>query len=210
MTRKTKASKFLLLSPDLLDSVSKDFVLDLDEQFDDGAFAETRLHPIDEVLIALRKSFSLTYSRNPFIDGLKECEIKIRETCVDAIKCHPELLEELKLPPIPFVIDDPAERKSLLFRFALVRSKDLRIRVKYEGKKQSFFKLLDATGGDQIVRTIRAVVSDSFSEAHDEDQHEEILNVIRPRIWKILPDFNEVLDEINIERMPSQPLQEDA
>ena len=94
MSKKTKAStKFVLLIPDLLDSVSKDFVLDLDEQYDDGAFAETRMHPIDDVLVALRKSFSLTYPSNPYIDDIKECLVEIRKICVDAIKPHPELLE---------------------------------------------------------------------------------------------------------------------
>ena len=203
MSKVAKSSKFVLLTPDLLDSVSKDFVLDLDEQHDDGAFAETRLHPIDDVLIALRKSFSLTYSRNPFIDGLQECQTEIQRICTDAIKCHPELLEELKLPPIPFVMDDPAESRTMMFKFALVRAKDLRVRVKYEEKRQSFFKLLGALGADHIIKTIRAVVSDTFVEAHDEEQHEEILSRIRQRIWQVLPDCNDVLDEINVERMPA-------
>ena len=195
--------------PDLLDSVSKDFVLDLDEQYDDGVFAETQIFPIDDVLVALRKSFSLTYPSNPYIDDIKKCLVEIRQTCVDAIKPHPELLEELKLSPIPFIFDDPAETKSHLFKFALVRSKDLRVRVKFEGKRQSFFKLLEATPGDQIVRAIRHVVADTFKEAHDEDQHEAILETIRNHIWDAIGGRNEVFAELNVEPMPQRAKQED-
>ena len=209
MSKKTKAStKFVLLIPDLLDSVSKDFVLDLDEQYDDGAFAETRMHPIDDVLVALRKSFSLTYPSNPYIDDIKECLVEIRKICVDAIKPHPELLEELKLSPIPFIFDGPAETRSHLFKFALVRSKDLRVRVKFEGKRQSFFKLLEATPGDQIIRAIRLAITATFKEAHDEEQHEAILEMIRNQIWDAIGGCNEVFAELNVEPMPQWAGQE--
>ena len=70
MVSNRKTSKFVLLSPDLLDCVDNNFVVNLEEQFDDGAFSETQIFPIDDVLVALRKSFSLTYPSNPYILSL--------------------------------------------------------------------------------------------------------------------------------------------
>ena len=209
MVSNRKTSKFVLLTPDLLDCVDKDFVVNLEEQFDDGPFSEIQIFPIDDVLVALRKSFSLTYPSNPYIDDIKACLVEIRQTCVDAIKPHPQLLEELKLSPIPFIFDDPAETKSLLFKFALVRSKDLRVRVKFEGKRQSFFKLLEATPGDQIIRAIRLVVTATFKEAHDEDQHEAILEMIRNQIWDAIGGCNDIFKELNVEPMPQAAKQVD-
>ena len=76
--------------------------------------------------------------------------------------------------------------------------------MKFEGKRQSFFKLLEATPGDQIVRAIRRVVADTFIEAHDEDQHEAILETIRNQIWAAIEGCNDIFKELNVEPMPQQ------
>ena len=135
--------------------------------------------------------------------------VEPRKICVDAINPHPELLEELKLSPIPFIFDDPAETRSHLFKFALVRSKDLRVRVKSEGKRQSFFKLLEATPGDQIIRAIRLAITATFKEAHDEEQHEAILERIRNQIWDAIGGCNDIFKELNVEPMPQAAKQVD-
>lgn len=50
-----------------------------------------------------------------------------------------------------------------------------------------------------MIKVLRDTVSDTFSELYDEDQHEAVLLSIRERIWEVLPQFNDILDEIEVE-----------
>jgi hypothetical protein len=59
--------------------------------------------------------------------------------------------------------------------------------------------LIDQRPADDVVRALREVVSHTFEEMHSEEQHEEVLRRIRHRIGSILPAFNDLLDEIEIE-----------
>lgn len=62
------------------------------------------------------------------------------------------------------------------------------------------------------MRTLRSVVTDTFEEAHNEDQLMAILPRIRERIQKVLPAFNACLECIEIEQIagPFKSLSEDV
>ena len=164
-----------------------------------GPLSDVDVYPADDLLATLRKAFTLTYPHNPFIDGLQNAMSEIKRTCIDGIKTLPELLDMLELKPMPFVIDDPLENKGMLFKHVFVESKHLRIEVKHEGKRRSLFKLINAPHGDDLIFTIRQVVTDTFTEAHDEDEHNDILLTIRRRIWEVLPPFNDILEKCEVE-----------
>lgn len=209
MAKKKSRPVFVVVPAFLLDCVDEKKVLDLEavesEEERRGPLSEVEVYPADDMLASLRKAFTLTFPHNPFIDGLQNALTEIKRVCIDGTKSLPEVLEAMDLKPMPFVIDDPLEGKSMLFKHAFVESKHLRIQVKYEGKRQSLFKLLGALHGDEVICTIRQIVTDTFTEAHDEDQHNAILETIRHRIWNVLPQFNDLLDECEVERIAPMP-----
>ena len=88
---------------------------------------------------------------------------------------------------------------------ALARQADLQTRVKYEVKSHRLADLIDARPADELVRTLREVVSDTFEEMHSDDQNEKVLLQIRQRIWAVLPAFNDMLFQIEIEPIAAVP-----
>ena len=151
MAKKRSSPVFVVVPAFLLDCVDDKKVLDLEavesEEECRGPLSDVETYPADDLLASLRKAFTLTFPPNPFIDGLQNALTEIKRVCIDGIKSLPEVLETLDLKPMPFVIDDPLEGKAMLFKHVFVESKHLRIQVKYEGKRQSLFKLVDAPHG---------------------------------------------------------------
>lgn len=153
----------------------------------------------DEVLVALRKAISLTYPRNPFIDGIQAALAEIRRVGVEALKRMPEILVDLGLPPVPPITNDPVLDKAHIFKFVFARTDAINITVKAEGKRRRLLDLVGNQDGTQLLTTLRSVISETFEEAHDEDQHMAILHRIRRRIHDVLPAFNACLESIEIE-----------
>ncbi len=199
MTRSRKKPRWVIVLTDNLACIDENKVFDPESEPKKNLLDELQSHPADEVLIALRKSFSVTYPRNPFVEGLQQALSEIRRIGVEALKEIPEVLQELGLPPVPATLADASSRRGIVFLFSLVRSADLSIKVQYQGKTHSLLKLLDPFPADPLIRTLRAVVSDTFSEMHNEEQCGETLKRIRDRIWDRLPPFNALLEEIEIE-----------
>ena len=184
---------------DVLGCIGPDRILDLDSDPNEPLCDALQCPVADELLVALRKAFTLSYPRNPFIDGLTESLTEIRRVCIEALIEIPEVLEDLKLPAIPPVSEDERVGRVKLFKFFLARANDLRIKVKYEGKTRSLYNLLEPDPADALVRTARKTVSLTFSEIHSEEQHEAVLRQIRNNIWDVLPPFNEYLTAIEVE-----------
>jgi hypothetical protein len=180
-------------------SIGKDRELVLDSDPDDNLLDELSCSPFDSVLIALRKSFSLTYPRNPFIDGLQQAMREIREIGVEALRTIPEVLKELDLKPLPPPTSDFTDTKAYLFQYCLARLSDLQVRVKYEGKRQRLASLIHHRPANDSIRSLRDIVSDTFEEMHSDEQHEEVLRRIRNRILAVLPNLNDLLVSIEIE-----------
>ncbi len=199
MGRRRTRPHFLIVHAEILGSIDKDRVLVLDSDPDENLLDELQCPLFDNVLIALRKSFSLTFPRNPFIDGLKDALEEIRRIGVDALQPIPEVLEELKLKPVPPPSEEPRPIKVYVFQYSLARLDDLPLKVKYEGKSQKFVNLIEERPADDVVRTLRDVVSDTFEEMFSEEQHEEVLRRIRRRIGAVLPPLNDLLIAIEIE-----------
>lgn len=198
MGRPSKKPVYVIVG-NALGCIGPDRILDLESDPHEPLCDELQCPIADEILVALRKAFTLSYPRNPFIDGLTEALTEIRRVCVEALIDMPEVLEDLKLPAIPPALDDDRRGKAKVFIFFLARAADLRIKVKYEGKSRSLLNLLEPDSADDLIRTARETVSLTFSEMHSEEQHEFVLQEIRNKIWDVLPPFNEYLAAIEVE-----------
>jgi hypothetical protein len=190
---------YVVVPAEHLMCIGKERVLELDSDPEENLMDELQCPVADDVLIALRKAFSLTYPRNPFIDGLQKELAEIRRIAVEALKPIPEVLAALGLKPVPAVEDDKALKKVFLFQFAFAKRVDLRLTVKYEGKSRQLLNLLEVFPADPLVTTLRIIVTDTFAEMHNEAEHENALRGIRERIAAVLPPFNELLESIEVE-----------
>ena len=61
-----------------------------------------------------------------------------------------------------------------------------------------------------MIRALRDLVSYTFDEMYNEEQHEEALRQIRMRIGEVLPPLNELLVSIEIEPIADITLIESA
>lgn len=210
MGRKKRVRGYSILHADSICCVSEDRVYDPESDPEKSLFDELQCPIADEVLIALRKSFSLTFPRNPFIEGVRDALLDIRRLCVQAVKPLQVALSDLQLPPVPLYLNDPVMTKTHVFQFIFSRTEDLAITVKVNGKRR---KMLDEVGHQDatiLLKTIRSIISDTFEEAHDEDQHTAVLRCIRQRIWQVLPEFNVCLQAIEVEPIAGFDPEEDS
>ena len=199
MGRRPKPKAYLIMLADAVCCVSEDRVFDPDADPDKSLFDTLQCPVADDVLIAMRKAFSLTYPRNPFIDGIQAALAEIRKIGVEALKPMPEVLADLGLPPIPPITDDPAMSKTQVFKFVFARRDAVDIAVKFEGKRRRLLDIVEHQDATAVLTTLRSVVTATFAEAHDEDQHMAILHRIRAVIHAVLPAFNRCLEMIEIE-----------
>jgi len=199
MGRKRKAKGYSVVVGDAVCCVSEDRFYDPAAAPEKSLMDQLQCPVADEVLIALRKAFSLTYPTNPFIQGLQASLTEIRRICVEALKPLPDVLSDLELPPIPPIIDDSAMRKTYVFMFLFARTDAIDITVKFNGKKQRLMDIVGNQDATELLKTLRSVVTDTFDEAHDEQQHSAILQRIRKRIHSVLPAFNACLESMEVE-----------
>ncbi|QDT48883.1 hypothetical protein Pan258_29300 [Symmachiella dynata] len=199
MGRKRKTPIYGIVAAEFLHSVGIDGVLDIDDKPEESLFDEAYCPIADDVLIALRKTFSLTFPQNPLIEGLREAMTEIRRIGTEALSEISGLREELGLKSIPGFEENDDQYKVRVYKYLFVRTKDLKIKVKYEGRTHSLFTLFDPVPADGLVRTLREVVSDTFSEMHDEEQFDEVLMGIREKVWDVLPEINPTLFSIGLE-----------
>lgn len=201
MGRKRNVRRYSILHADSLCCVSADRVYYPESDPEESLMDQLQCPVADEVLIALRKSFSLTFPRNPFIEGVREALMEVRRLCVEAVKPLQEALSDLQLPPVPPYMNDPVMEKTHVFQFVFARTNDIDVRVSVSGKTRKLLNIIDYQDATALLTTVRQVVSDTFLEVHDEDQHTTMLRTIRHRIWSVLPDFNACLDSIELERI---------
>ena len=107
MPRKRKSQGYSILFCGDIGGVSEDGNFTPGEDAEPSLFDKLQCPIADEVLTALRKSFSLSYPKNPFLDGLLPAIAEIRRIGVEAMKPMPELLAELGLPPLPPITPRP-------------------------------------------------------------------------------------------------------
>lgn len=204
MGRKRKAKQYSIVLADDLCCVGEDRVFNPELEDAEKNLMLTLQCPVaDEVLIALRKAYSLTFPRNPFIEGIRAEINEIRGLGADALKPMPEVLLDLGLPPIPMFDSDPAKDKTYVFKFAFARTQDIDIWVRVDGKRRRLLDVAHHEEATALITTLRCVVSDTFEEAHNEDQMLAILGRIRKRIQTVLPAFNACLTSMEIEPIAS-------
>ena len=191
---------YVIVEASPLCCIGPDRILDFEVDADQSLANELDCPVADTVLVALRKIFSLTFSENPFIDGIEKAVTQIRKLGVEALIEIPQILEDLKLSPIPKQLS--TKNKVHVFRYFFVKDDDLKIQIKFEGKRRSLYRLLNKWPGDELVSTLRDVITETFSEIYDEEQAVDTLRRIRSKIWEVLPKYNDVLIDIEIEPMP--------
>lgn len=200
MPRPPKSPRLLLVEGNALCSVSKDGVFDPEaEDADETLFDTVEAVPADELLFALRRSFSLSFPRNPFIDGLQQALLEVRRIGVEALKPHGKFLEDLKLPPVPLLIDDPSLNRAQVFIYLIARTSDLQRSVTSKGRRHRLLNLVEHHPADPLLRAMRQIVSATFAEVHNEEQHEDLLREIRLQAFEALRRLNKQLLTIEVE-----------
>jgi hypothetical protein len=201
MGRRRRGAHYVLVYGDDLGCVSKagEFRRHSDEDVPDDLLDELQCPVADEVLIALRKAYSLTFPYNHLMDGLQESLAEIRRVSAEALVPLGDVLAELGLSPVPATMDDKMAAKVYVFKFVFARTDDLKRTVRYRGKDRSLLRLVQQAPADDLISTLRAVLSDTFAEAYDEEQHSDLLRRIRERIVGVLPSYNQQLFEIEVE-----------
>jgi hypothetical protein len=201
MGRRPNAKQYSIVVAHDLCCVGEDRVFnpDSEDDADKSLMDELQCPVADEVLIALRKAFSLTFPRNPFMDGIRAEIAEIRRLGVDALKPMPEILLGLGLTPIPMIDNDPVKDKVRVFQFVFAKIEDIDISVTVVGKRRHFLDVAQHEKASSLITTLRSVVSDTFEEAHNEDQLLAVLRRIRERVHAVLPSFNPCLESIEIE-----------
>jgi len=208
MARKPKPRRYSITHSSTVYGVSEDRVYDPDSDLDTSLADQLQCPIADDVLIALRKSFSMTFPTNLFVEGLKEAILEIRRIGVESLQTMPEVLQDLGLPPIPTTMADSQLGKVRLFMFVFARTDLLDISVKVNGKRRRLLDVAEHEDGTELLTTLRSVVSDTFQEAHDEDQLSEILRQIRQWIHAVLPKFNACLESMEIEPIAEMKLED--
>lgn len=84
MGRKRKTKRFSILFADTVAHIGEDRVYVPDSEPQKSLMEQLNCPAADEVFIALRKAFSLTYPRNPFVDGVQSALTEIRRIGVEA------------------------------------------------------------------------------------------------------------------------------
>ncbi len=199
MGSRQSRSKYVIVQAGPLHWIDKDRSFDPGVELDKSFADELDCPVADSLVMALRRTFSLTYPTKPFVEGMAEAITEIRRIGTEVLVEMPEVLGELALKPIPRPLVDSRTPKGELFLFYLAKTSDLRITVKHENRKRSLLNLIGHMPADVLIRTLRTVVSDSFTEMHDEYEHRAVLRSMRSKVWAVLPAYNEVLREIEAE-----------
>lgn len=200
MGRPPKIPNYLICFADQLACVTKErheFVADASH--DESLMEEIDWYPADGILIALRRCFSLTYTDDYSLKARRRMVASIRRIGAKALQAIPKVLTDLRLAPVPDSQEKPEARKAQIFKFTLVEVSQLPRKVICEGKKRDYLDLLGHEVANPLVVTLRSVVSQTFVEAFDDDQHEAIIKNIRTQIWQMLPAYNICLNAIEVE-----------
>ncbi len=203
-TRKAKV-RYSITYADELYRFDKDLKLREEEDDDpeESLAAVWDCEVADETLVALRRTFSKTFTSEYRLELLQQLLVDIRRECTEAGKPLHVIWSELELPAIPLEEYDPSVNKVRVFKFIFVRNRDLATKVLVKGKSKKLSTIVGFEDATELLRTLRAVISDTFSEIHNVDQCEALLHKIRTRIWAVLPAFNVCLR--SIEKEPIAP-----
>lgn len=199
MARPPKIPNYLICYADQIDWVSKDGEYVTDAEHEQSLMDEIDWYPADPILTALRQCFSLTYSKEFSLKGMRQTVAQIRRVGVESLQAIPKVLADLKLKPVPAAKEKSNAHKAQIFKFTLVREMDLPRKVTFEGKKRRYLDILGYEVANPLIVTLRNVVGETFVEAFDEDQHDSVIKSIRDQIWRMLPAYNVCLDSIEIE-----------
>lgn len=100
MGRTRKKPLCLIVESEIRGSIGRDRVLVFGSDPDDNLLDELQCPQFDEVLIALRKAFSLSFPRNPFIEGLQEA-LSTRMSFVESGNGSPRFFQRYNDPLVP-------------------------------------------------------------------------------------------------------------
>lgn len=193
-----KRPKFLFVHSSDLDSVK----LDEDERVDGAeTLMELLQAPIaDPCLTALRKIMSMTY----FESLERTSELCVRDIRGLAIGVLGELGKELEALSLTRVDADRSfehDRSAKVFQYMIVPAKELRRRVRVEGRRDrpSLHELFTHIPADPAIRALREILTMTFREATTPNQFDRILEDVRFAAAAALVPCNAMLEQIEVE-----------
>jgi hypothetical protein len=166
----------------------------------------------DDLLIALRKIFSLTYTDRFEIKDLDKVVSRIKSLAVRALKPFAPMLETLKQKPLKAKLTQEEMDEPKIHKYCLVRRSGHRFMTKDAETDDlaPLVKLIPTADADGVLIALRKILSETFSEMFEYRDLKRSLYEIRMLAATALVPLNEWLEEIELEpvAMPSRPFQE--
>jgi hypothetical protein len=199
MGRPKKGPVWLVVYASALSRIAESDKQDFEGELEDNLLDKLQCPTADDVLSALRKCFSLSYPGEHSDDGYKQAIANIRDIARQALMpIGDEVLESLRLKPVGQPApEDKFKVDVLLFVFA--RKADLDIKAQHEGKSVRLLDLLEHWPADDLITTLRRILTISFSEMYTGDQYHDALNQMRHMIAEVLLPYNVLLEAIEVE-----------
>jgi hypothetical protein len=207
MGRPKKGPIWLIVHADALAQVSESGKRDFEGELKGNFLDKLQCPTADDVLIALRRCFSLAYPDEHSDEGCKQAVARIRDVARAALMpVGDDLLTSLRLQPVG---QPPPERKIKVhvFLFVFARKADLDIKALHEGKPIRLLNSLEHWPADDLIVALRRILTVTFSEMYTADQHLDALYEVRHLVANVLLPYNELLEAIEVEPI-AQPTKE--
>jgi hypothetical protein len=199
MGRPKKGPVWVIVYADALSQVSESDKRDFEGELEGNFLEKLQCPTADDVLRALRKCFSITYPAEHSDESYKQAVDQIRGVAREALlSLGDELLTSLHLKPVG---QPPSEStiKVHVILFVFARKADLDIKAVHEGKAVRLLDLLSHWPADQLVVALRRILTMTFGEVYEGEQHLETLHEIRRLVAEVLVPYNHLLEELEIE-----------
>jgi len=161
----------------------------------------------DELLVALRQAFTITY-RQDYAEGAAERMLaEIRKLATDALRPCDAILRALRHKPLG--ADPPERHGAKVFKFVVASVRDLSRKVTVEDTKEKarFIDVVESAPADGALIALRKIVSLTFSEVFTKKDRRRLLWEIRHLAAEALVPLNAQLEDIEYEpvAMPTRP-----
>lgn len=157
----------------------------------------------DDLLVAVRKTYSLTYSRKSSLGQIKKTVLRMRELLSSALHPLAEVTDAMKLKPVGHdkSWDEADDVRVFKFVLASVKELEVKVEVEHEGgiRRCLLLDQIKTQPADPLLIAARDLVSLTFQEVFSPLEHRRLLGEIRRRAAEVLVPFNWCLESIDVE-----------
>ncbi len=199
MGRPKKGPVWLVVHADALLQVAEGENRDIEGELEGNFLDKLQCPTADGVLRALRKCFSLAYPDEHSDESFKQAVTQIGDVAREALlPVGDDVLTSLRPKPVGQPPPEPKIKVHVIL-FVFARKADLDIKALYEGKPIKLLQLLQHWPADELIITLRRILSMTFSEMYTGNQYCDTLYEIRHLASDVLLPYNELLEAIEVE-----------